>query len=402
MNKPRSVPSPLLRRIVAKTALEGAGRICNVLLSLAGARWLGPAGWGVFWPAFGLAHWAGMATDLGGHLTLARMVAREPGRRRGYFSTGLRLKGALAGLGAIGLAAFAPRLPFPPALLVPLAAALLALSFTEWLGSYLRGQGRIVAESGLLAADCIAAFACGMATLVAGGGPVALAISQLAAHLLVLAAAWRWVAGSAAPAAPPRPFAPFLLASLPTGLAILISLGSWRLGLLVLVRGDIAGAGQYAAAHRLLEAARFLPAIVAAALFPSFARRTAVHAPWPTLLFLTPLTGLAALALSRPVAAEWLTTCLYGAAYLPAASSLAILIWALPCMAVSSVLTTWLVARGRIRTNAALSLAHLAAHAAGLAWLLPARAAPGAAWALVGAEVVLAAGAVAVMPRKSG
>lgn len=394
LNRPDRFPGRIVGAIAKKSVLEGAGRIFNVALSFAGARVLGPAAWGLYWGAFALAQWLGLATDLGGHLTLARDVAHAPRTAARTLATSLRLKASLAACALVVLLVATPWLPFPPSMLWPLAGGLFALSAVEWLGYFLRGRGRIVAESGLLAVDCVLACGCGVAALAAGAGAAGLALSQLVAHTGALVLAFWYVRRLAPPAAAAGPVAPFLARSLPTGLAILLSIGSWRLGMLLLARVGGVEAGYYAVAHRLLEAARFLPAITAAALFPSFARARPGHSPWIALTVLVPVTAVGCTLVSLSGLAPRLLTLLFGAAYTAAAPVLRVVIWALPCMTANAVLTHWLVARGRIRTNAALSGVHLVVHAAGLAWLVPSLGALGAAWALLGAEAALTAGTV--------
>jgi len=374
----------MVEAIAKKSALEGAGRVFNVLFAFAGARVLGPAAWGVYWGAFAFAQWLGLSTDLGGHLTLARDVAHAPRTAARTLATSRRLKVFLAAAALAALTAATPWLPFPPSVLWPLAGGLFALSALEWLGYFLRGRGRVVAESGLLGADCVIACGCGLTALAAGAGAAGLALSQLIAHTAALAL----------PRAASGPVAPFMAKSLPTGLAILLSIGSWRLGMVVLARIGGADAGYYAVAHRLLEAARFLPALTAAALFPSFARVRPGHSPWTAVAVLVPGTAAGCAAVSLSGQAPRMLTLIFGTAYAGAAPVFTVVIWTLPCMAANALLTHWLVARGRIRTNAGLSALHLAVHALGLAWLVPPLGPLGAAWALVGAETALTAGSV--------
>jgi O-antigen/teichoic acid export membrane protein len=324
-------------------------------------------------------------------------VARHPRQAGRAFATALRLKLILAAAVLVFLLVVTPWLVLPPAILWPLAAALFALSGVECLGYYLRGRGRIVGESGLLGADAVLACACGVAALLAGAGPAGLALSQVVAHGIAFAGAWFYVATIAPPPAVPGRLGPFLARSAPTGLAILLSIGSWRLGLLWLAHIGGRDTGFYATAHRLLEAARFVPAIAAAALFPSFARKVPAHTPWPALGILVPGAVVGCAIITRPAVSGFLVTSLFGFPYAASSFVLAAIAWALPFMTANAVLTHWLVARGRVRTNAALSGLHLVAHVAGLAWLVPALGAVGAGWALVGAEASLTAGTVACL-----
>ena len=367
----------------------------NVGLALLGARTLGPTAWGGYWGAFSLAHLLSQATDLGGHLTLARRVARAPRRGGRWLGVSARVKAGLTvAVGAGWLLLRPGGGPTAGYLLL----ALLALSWIEWFGCYLRGFSRVVDESRWLAVDCLAAFVGGGVALTIRQGPEWLALSQVAAHGLVLTAFHGYIRRTA-PRPPPAggpPGESFLLESLPTGLAITVSLVSWRLGMLWLIRtAPAAAAGHYAAAHRLLEAARFVPAAAAVALFPEFARRASRVSPGRALAIIVPMAALPLVAALTPGLLPHVLSLALGPHYGAAAPLLLSFALALPLIAVNGILTSWLVARGRTGVNAALSGVHLTVHAVALAAWIPANGAPGAAWALAAAEGAMALGTVA-------
>ena len=365
----------------------------NVGLALLGARTLGPTVWGGYWGAFSLAHLLSLGTDLGGHLTLARRVARSPRRGGRWLGVSARVKAGLTIVVATGWYLLRPGAGATAGYLL---ISLLALSWIEWFGCYLRGFSRVVDESRWLAADCLAAFGGGALALTIRPGPEWLALSQIAAHGVVLAAFLGYIRRTAPLAAPGPTGAAFLLESLPTGVAIILSLVSWRLGMLWLVAtGPAAASGHYATAHRLLEAARFLPAAAAMALFPEFARRAGRVSPGRALGIVVPLAALPLGAALIPGLVSRMLALAVGPAYTEAAPLLPVFALALPLIAVNGILTSWLVARGRIGVNAGLSGLHLAVHAAALAAWIPAAGAVGAAWALAAAEAAMALGTVA-------
>lgn len=370
-----------------------------------GARFLGPAGWGAYWSAFSAAQILSATADLGGHLTLARDVARTPGATGRVLGVSLRFKIALTAL-AGGLFLASGGVPsLPVALQYPLAASLFCLSFTEWTGYYLRGRGLVVAESLVLSTDCLLAFVLGAWTLSRGAGPAGLAISQLVAHAaafgLALAAARKLAPVSLAPSKPGDAKS-FVRTALPTGAAILASIASWRLGTLGLLWLSPAGTtdvvGLYSAAHRVLEGARFLPVAFAAAFFPGFARPGRSAGPFRLVFVMTATAALASLALVfRPVAGAAVRV-LLGTGFDAAPEILSVVFLAFPFLSANSVISQYLVARGREKTNAAVSLVHLACHAAALWLLVPRLGAMGAATALVVAEgVACAAGFLALL-----
>ncbi len=352
--------------MVAKLTSEGTGRVFNVLLSIIGARVLGPAAWGSYWSAFGVAQLAALGTDLGGHLTMARDVARSPGKAWASASAGAAVKVLLIVIVSIGLVVATPSLRQRAPLLWPLAVAALALSIVEWLGCFLRGHGRVSEEAALLGVTSFVGCVAGALTLVLGAGILGLAVSQAIAMAACLAAALFWIIRILPPrqwnpTPPDEDLARFLGSALPTGVAILISMTSWRLVYLI-----SPGSGDYAVAQRLLEVGRFLPVAAAAALFPSFVGGRSLP-PGRAIAWLVAATAAAAAILWIPGVAGGMLTLIFGTAYAQAAPALAIFGLALPFMSVNAVLTHWLIARGHVLLNAALSALHLTVH---LAWLV--------------------------------
>jgi len=381
-----------LRNVGFRLSAEGTARILNFLLSVIGARILGAARWGIYWTGFSWASVAVLATDLGGHLTLSRAVARVPGNARAALGISLSLKLVLsAAVFAVwALVGGFPGLPL--SLQATLLGAALCLSFIEWLGFHLRGFGRVPAESLLLAADCAAAFGAGVFALFRGCGPLGLAVSQLAAHGAVLAAA----AGILSRHPAFRPRLPsmarvrgFLRESAPTGLYLFASLGSWRLGIMWLAATPAFGAaaaGLFAATHRILEAARFFPAAAAAALFPSFARPKPEEHPRRVLLAALPPVIIGTMLVSLPSFSGGVVRLLFGPAFVTAGPLLSVLAWAFPFMTVNWVLSHWLIARGREKANASLAVLQFIVHATSLFLLVPSHGALGAASSLVISE----------------
>lgn len=339
-----------------------------------------------------------LATDLGGHQNLARRVAGDPRRGAEFLAPALRLKHLLAFAVVAGWGLLAGRVSgLPPALTWLLLLALLCLSYVEFLGFYLRGLGRVISEAAILGGDSVVACVFGLSALALGAGLAGFAASQLAAHAAALAATWAWVHATA-----PRPerhrrpgaLTTHLAGSAPLALAVLALTGSWRLGMLSLPLFGLAGttdAGYYAVSHRLLDAIRFFPMIAAVALFPSFARGPRSRNPWKPLAGLLPASVIASWIATRPAVAGWITGTLLGPAYVSAQPLVSLLLWAIPLMTVSAMLTNWLVVRGHTIAAAVVATVHLAVHAAGLALLVPRHGAAGAAAALVAAEAACTA-----------
>ena len=394
------------KNVLVRIVMEGSARILNFLLAVLGARYLGVEGWGLYWSAFSFAQVLSLLTDLGGHLTLSRAVTRSPARARTAMGTSLALKLLLSSAGLMiwaGAGGF-PGFPFP--LQAVLVGSAFLISFIEWLGFHLRGFGRVPAESFLLAIDCVAAFIAGLIALVRGGSPMSFAISQVAAHGIVLT-------GAAIVLGKERNFRPlfpkpgvilgFLRESLPTGIAQASSLGSWRLGIMYLAVAPGAGpvyAGLFAAAHRVLEAARFFPAAAAAALFPSFSLKNPGERPLRAVLYLLPFAAISAIIMNHPAVSSSFTRILYGSGYGPVAPLLGVIWWAFPFMTINWVVSHWLVARGRTNTNASLALIQLMVHGTALLLLVPSMGIFGAGWALVISEGFYSAASLLILATK--
>jgi O-antigen/teichoic acid export membrane protein len=236
------------------------------------------------------------------------------------------------------------------------------------------------------------AFFAGTFVLYRGAGPLGLAVSQLAAHGALLAVAVAFLTRS-------HDFHPrlpgwarirgFLAESAPTGLYMFASLGSWRLGIIWLAAAPGAGpavAGIFAAAHRVIESARFFPAAAAAALFPSFARPKPEAHPRRILLTIMGPIVLGTFFISLPAVTGPMVRLMFGAAYDSAAPLLTVLWWAFPFMTMNWVLSHWMVARGHEKANSGLALIQSAAHAGLLFFLIPTYGALGASYSLLISE----------------
>jgi len=378
--------------VLIRVGTEGSARVLNFLLAVLGARYLGVEGWGLYWSAFSFAQVLSLLTDLGGHLTLSRSVTRLPARARTAMGTSLALKLLLSSACLViwALAGGFPGIPFP--LQAVLVGSALLISFIEWLGFHLRGFGRVPAESLLLAIDCTVAFILGSIALYRGASPLSFALSQVIAHGLVLAGAGLFLGRE-------RDFRPlfprmrvvlgFLRESLPTGIAQASSLGSWRLGIMYLAVAPGAGpvyAGLFAAAHRVLEGARFFPSAAASALFPSFSLKKPGERPLRAVLYLLPIAGISAIAMNHPAISTALAHLLFGTGYGPVAGLLGVIWWAFPFMTINWIVSHWLVARGRTNWNASLAVIQLVVHGIALILLIPSTGIFGAGWALVISE----------------
>lgn len=313
---------------------------------------------------------------------------------------------------AVAGAAWLVHARFPPPLAMALMATAILISLVEWLGAWLRGLGRVREEAMALALLAAVMCALGLAALARSPGTAALAVSQMAGAALACAGVAAWVIRRIGFRLDPgwRTALPgFWSRAWPVGLSIVLSTFSWRLFYFVTAPAHAGGAGwetsgHYGAAHRLLEAARFLPAAASAALLPALAVRSRRLDPARALRWLLPIPVLIALAALLPGTSTLVMRTVYGSPYAADGPALAVFLAALPCMTVTGVLTHWLIATGHERVLIPLMALHLAGHFAALMIVpalggLPLDGAAPWALALVFAEAFLAAGTLVVWRR---
>lgn len=293
------------------------------------------------------------------------------------------------------------------------AGLLLATLFYSAFCAVLRADGRegalfalnVGGQSLLLAGVVwLCARGAGPALLVAWAG-VAKALQAVASGV-----AWRSLRGESADALPEWPrlhdIVPLARRGLPFAAAGVVATLSLRLGTLVL--GLLAGpapAALYAAAHRVVELARFLPGAWQTTLLPAIAQRRASGLPTDALLR-RGRVGLAGVALATValagLAGGALLAGLFGESFRAGASTFVWLALALLPGLQNEVVRTDLYARGEERFALVASLPGLAAQAALAFALVPERGAAGAAIALLAGELVTFAIYAAAARRRAG
>ncbi len=305
------------------------------------ARMLEPVDYGKYMFAFAFAEIFSVLGDFGLHEYSIRELSRNPGELRTRLTGILGLKTLLSSLSALLMIALLPLLGKDlPTSMAVVAFALAQVGYSWFYASTIAYSVKqdLHIQAFLWLLEKLLFTAAGVAVLVAGRGFVAVAFSntfvQLAGGLLAV-----WIVarryGPFSGKLDTDRWAGYLKAAFPFGLIVAFFLVYYRIDTVMIsfFRGD-AEVGQYNAAYSLVAALMFLPSGLVAAMFPKLAgsyrsREDDLDAPFQR-------AGRWLLVFSLPMAvggwllADQLILWLLGVTYLPAASALAILTWALP------------------------------------------------------------------------
>jgi len=370
-------------------------------LTVFAARRLSRDEFGLFALGSAIGWLAGVVSDAGLQMHLARTVARSDVRSSGWImrrwltwravAAGVAL-GVTGGLVAVWSADARVVLP-----LVLLIATWLCSAMTEFLNHLFRGLSRTDVESTVTGVSRIA-------TLVAGAGALAWhpTLLSLALALLPVAALTLFVTARTAMRLTRNRLHPiatdgtgrwreFVGQVAPIGAGIVLSALYFRIDVILLERWQGAAAvGSYTAVFRMIEALRLFPAAALAVALPALCQATSMR-PMTRLAI---QWGSAAVVLSGVLwlTAGWLVPLTYGRRFSDAVPAFRVLLLAFPLMTLNYVLTTQLVAWDRHRAFAVLCGVALVVNVAVNARLIPELSAAGAAWATLWTEVFLTAG----------
>lgn len=417
-----------IRRERALTAYRAGtdlvAKLAFLALTMLAARRLSRDAFGAFALGATLGWMAGIVTDAGLQMHLAREVARrEPSDAAAVFRRwlGWRLAGAALALLAVGAVLAARPTGAPDAVaLAILVAGYLVNALTEFVNHLFRGLSRTDLESTITASSRLAVLALGAAGLWwwPSLATLALAITTVACVTLAVSVrtAWRLLDATGRPTVPDaRPAVggwplsrgrEFLHDVLPVGVGVVLSALYFRIDVLLIEHYRGLGAvGAYNGAYRLIDALRLVPAAALAVALPALCRAGTTQ---PMIRLALPLTALA-LAACAPLwlAAHWVIAACLGSGFADAVPAFRILLLAFPLMTVNYVLTTQLVAWDRHLVFAGLCAGALAVNLALNVALVPAQSIAGASWATVWTEVVIFVGstlALATAPaaRRAG
>ena len=353
--------------LVVERILSG---VLAITVTAAVARHLGPAQFGVL--SFALSTVLLFATlwTLGLSGLVVRELVRDPEREAELLGTvmGLRIAGGIVALvAALGLVVVLGRDDTTRVAVAILMVGVLGLYTFDgidfWLQAGVRSRYAVVARSLALGV----ASAVNVALIVADGPLLAFVAAAaleyaLGGVLLVAAylrlggrpARWRFQGGTART---------LLTASWPlilSGVANAINLRADQLMLGTMSGTD--AVGTYAAAARLSEVWYFVPAAIAASVFPAMVRahagdRTSFDR-WMTRLYDLMIALALPIAIGVSLLAGPLVAILFGPEYAASAPILAVHVWAGPFVFLGAALSRWLIAEDRLKFS-------LARHGAG-------------------------------------
>ncbi len=393
-------------RLARDTAVFFATRIAILLLSLGltvAIAWkLGGAGLGGYGLMIALGYVFQSASALGLVHLFPREVGRHPDDTRSLFAAALTLAVPAAIVFALGLAALARALGYPPELrhaLDLMAVSLVPGGFSQIAEALFVARGRADRAARLTAIENVLRCGASFVALLAGGELVALAwmflLARIAGTLTAAAMIDRPLLGNARLAI--RPALRDLTRRLPTFAALYAAAMVYlKVDMVLLsVLRDQAEVGVYSAAYRLLEVASLLPATAASIVYPAFARLReedpakladlATRAL--TLLYVATLPIL----LSLSFGAEGIVALLFpNAAFRGTVWVLRILPWTLVPYAADVILGHVMLAAERQRDDLRFVALGISAGVATNLLLVPALGATGAALANVVASLVMA------------
>lgn len=406
LRAPRAGSRTLLRHVAYRAAADTASKAVTLLITVAAARVLPAADFGVLALALTTGWLLGVASDAGLPLYLARRIARQMAADAppalAAVTTVMRLRAWSAG--AAGLAGLTVALALAPdgralAFLVIVVAQILN-AVLDTLSHAYRGAGRSDVESGIQFAQRIATAIAATAVVVVHPSltwlAMALAVPPAVALLASQRLARRFFVGPAGADVERLSWPRFAHDVAPLGAGIVLSALYFRCDVYFVERWHgLEVAGVYNAAFRIVEALRLVPAALLAVAFPllcaaSDARRVARIG--------LALAGIgAAAAIGVYAAAPALLGVLYGARFIDAAPALGILAMAVPLFFVNYALTHQVIAWDGQRAYLATVTAALAANVVLNALLIPSGGMPGAAASTVITELVVTAGSIAAL-----
>lgn len=363
---------------------------------------------------------AGVVSDFGLQVHVAREVAVAPTRAGQVAWPLLRFRAAAAVVAAVfGSAvviAVLGRVEVGP--VVALVAAHVLVAVAEFLYHVQRGLDRSDLESTLAVGHRSLATGASLVVLWLWPSLATYAMAALGSALLLLAAtlaatrrvverrsrsvtpvsrsafapvrtedlAGRMVAPSA-----PASAGATLRAVWPIGLGVVLSALYFRVDLLMVARwGGAASAAHYGAVFRLVDASRLLPAAALAVAFPVLCSAKTLE-PLRQVVLALAAAGLV-LAGVTAAAAEPLVVLTFGEPYRVAIPLLRVLCVALPMFFVNYALTHQLIAWHRQRHYAVVCGLALGVNLAANLALIPQYGALGAAWTTVMTEIVVTLG----------
>lgn len=392
-------------------AERGVTLACQLVVSIALARYLGPSEFGVYSLALALATFALTFSSLGLNHTLTREVVVAPAAAPSILATAIELRFIGAVVGAVSVVVVArvvyPQLETLGAMALALSVGILARSLDGlefYFHARLRGRTLVTTRS-------VAAVTSALAVLGAirlGAGPETFAViksAEFSLAAILLLAAFHFGSDSPGFAMPTLAHArslltkswPLMLSSV--GAIIYLKIDQ---AMLAAMAGPDA-VGIYSVAAQLSEVWYFVPVAIATSAFPALlqARMTSTASYEVRLQRLYDLVAVLGLFSAAVISwlSPWLIGLLYGPQFTGAAAVLSLHVWASVFVFMRAVLSKWLIAEElylfSLVTHGAGALANVALNYV----LIPSHGPVGAAAATVISYSVASYGALFFHPK---
>lgn len=392
--------------VAYKATSDVVSKAVTLLVTIAAARVLSPASFGLLALAMTTGWLLGVATDAGLPLYLAREAARRDRHVGRAFRDVMRLRLLLAtaafAIALVGGWVWVPastRLAF----LLIVASQLLG-AVLETNAHLYRGMGRSEIDSTI---SLITRAVTGvLAAIVVIGRPsllnlsLALLLPVMIAVVVSITIAQRLVRTGdrdvRTESDPRLTYSAWRAHAAPIGAGVLLAAFYFRCDVYFLEYWHgLEVVGAYNAGFRLIEALRLIPAAVLAVTFPLLCQATSFE---PLRRVATALTlGGMLMMVALMGAAPWIVAVVYGIAYESVVPAVRILSLALPLFCLNYALTHQVIGWNGQRSYVAITAAALVANVVGNTLLIPSQGMVGAAMSTVLTEIVVAVGCVLVL-----
>lgn len=388
--------------VAYKTAADLASKTVTLLVTVAAARALSPADFGVMALAMTAGWLLGVASDAGLPMFAATRVAQARAAGRGTYPiaravaqwrTGLALVATLSAIAlAIVLVPASAALAFVLIVLHQLFGAML-----ETVAHVYRGLGRTDIESTLSLAHRGAIAIAALTILALHPTLLALSLALVTPPLIALIVSMvvvRRVTDDGLEFDLTGRL--FVQQVVPLGLGVLLSALYFRIDVFFLERfHGVEVVGFYNAAFRIVDALRLFPAAVLAVTYPLLCRATNLTVV--SRLSLGLVCGSLLVATAVHVAAAPLLALIYGAPFAPTGATLQVLSFSIPLFFVNYALTHQVIAWGRQRAYLAVAGVALLTNVALNLLLIPRGQMIGAAYSTLATEAVVCGGCLLVL-----
>lgn len=394
-------------KILGEVGSRGLGILYVALL----ARWVGDESFGRYSFALSFSMLFAVLLDFGSNSLLVRDLARHREELASIVtrSSALRLIGAATTWSVIFVAHLLLSSDQPGAELVPLLAVLIVVTgVLEYHAAIFAGLERMGLEAALRIQNralCLTGAWLGHTTW---GGLVPIVLGMLFGFAVSLAIGAGLLRHARVPLAL-RWDRAWKRRTLHASLPLLVSLSLWKLyenqGLVVLglLGAPLQEVGWYAAAIRLIDMLRAVPALLSGSVFPVLAESTTTdpNAFQRVARFALQTAFLLALplAVGTILLSDGIITTVFSAAYEPAGRLLAVAIGAVLGIFLNGILTNLLIASDHQRQTTPGAALVAVVNLALLVVLVPRFGGLGAAWALVASESAYLALNVALVQR---